>query len=309
MIRIAQITFLLFFTLISLSAQELPVEKGMKAITHSAIEGQLEFLASDWMQGRETGTEGIYKAGDYIASMFKVYGVKGGGEVVQKSLSRQERMTGAKPTSDTTYFQNFSLINYASGDEQVLNVIDKNGEARSAHNFIYKTDFDLRTSTVGIDIEAPIVFVGYGYKNDEHDYNDFEDVDVRGKVILRLDGFPGHKDTSSIAYKNFKQEGRWSSWYMRRDKNELAEKLGAVAVIEVNTQDDPSINWAANYPMRYNTDYYEGTERLRAGQYDRLTLAGDTLRNNLVTLSVTMRVANKIIEGSGISFSNFEIWW
>ena len=50
-------------------------EKGLQAITMDAIKGQLEFLASDWTEGRAVGTEGAYVAADYIASMFQVYGI------------------------------------------------------------------------------------------------------------------------------------------------------------------------------------------------------------------------------------------
>jgi hypothetical protein len=50
------------------------VEKGLNAITIEAVKGQLEFLASDWTEGRAVGTKGEYIAADYIASMFQVFG-------------------------------------------------------------------------------------------------------------------------------------------------------------------------------------------------------------------------------------------
>ncbi len=53
---------------------------GLKAITDEAVEAQLEFLASDWTEGRSTGTRGAYLSADYIASMFKVYGLQAGGD-------------------------------------------------------------------------------------------------------------------------------------------------------------------------------------------------------------------------------------
>ena len=53
-----------------------PKENGLKEITKSVISSQLEFLASDWTEGRATGTRGEYLAGDYIASMFKLFGLE-----------------------------------------------------------------------------------------------------------------------------------------------------------------------------------------------------------------------------------------
>ena len=40
------------------------------------------------------------------------------------------------------------------------------------------------------EIEAPVVFAGYGYINDSLRYNDFNKLDVRGKYILKIAGFP-----------------------------------------------------------------------------------------------------------------------
>jgi len=70
------ITSAIFLSLIlqlSVSGQLSPKEKGLQAITLDAVKGQLEFLASDWMEGRATGERGSYLAADYIASMFRVF--------------------------------------------------------------------------------------------------------------------------------------------------------------------------------------------------------------------------------------------
>jgi len=64
-------SFLLSTILLS---QVSPKEKGLQAITADAIKGQLEFLSSDWMEGRATSEKGSYLAADYIASMFRVFG-------------------------------------------------------------------------------------------------------------------------------------------------------------------------------------------------------------------------------------------
>ena len=47
-------------------------DNGIEAITEQAVKAQLDFLASDWTEGRETGKRGAYIASDYIASMFNV---------------------------------------------------------------------------------------------------------------------------------------------------------------------------------------------------------------------------------------------
>ena len=86
------------------------VKKGLEAITNESVKGQLEFLASDWTEGRAVGTKGAYIAADYIASMFQVYGIKPFGDEEMTMPSRSERMAGARPTVYNSYFQKFNLL-------------------------------------------------------------------------------------------------------------------------------------------------------------------------------------------------------
>ena len=67
-------------------------DKGLQAITLDAIKGQLEFLSSDWMEGRATGEKGYYLASDYVASMFKVFGVSPAGDAVMGGGFRDQEM-------------------------------------------------------------------------------------------------------------------------------------------------------------------------------------------------------------------------
>lgn len=281
-------------------------EAGLNAITETTVKAQLDFLASDWMEGRETGTRGAYMAADYITSMFQIYGLQPAGDIKTITPSWREMRAGARPEEIGTYFQNFSLLEYEPGDEQTLSIISTNKSVKEKINFQYKTDFDLRPSSVALDVEAPVVFVGYGYKNKEHDYNDFEDVDAEGKIILRLAGYPGHQDTSSKGFELFEPEGRWGRWTLARDKNDYAEQAGGIAVLELDLTEDAAIEWAENYPFRYDTEYYEGTERLTSGIRKRLTIPGDSLSSSLTIVSITSRVANKLLEGSKIDLNKFE---
>ncbi len=299
-------SFILILILIisfNLNAQTQEIKKSLDSIQKEAIQGQLEFLSSDWMEGREAGTHGSYMAADYIASMFKVFGVQPAGDVEWKRPSRAERREGKMPEQLDTYFQNFSLLAYKAGEDQQLKLVNRNG---TTYDFEYHSDFSVSTGTVGIEASAPVVFAGYGYKNEEKDYNDFEDIDVRGKFILRLWGYPGWKDTSCAAYKKFQPKGRYAVWSMRREKDELAEELGAIGVIEVNLEGNGSMVWAENYPFRYNSDNYEGTEQLRPGTGRRLTIPGDTLSSMITTINVSNRLANELLRETGVSFEQFE---
>ena len=106
-----------------LMAQKSPQEKGLEAITMDAIKAQLEFLSSDWTEGRETGEKGEFLAGDYIASMFKYIGVQPGGDAQMRFSGRS--MDGGTPSSSRSYFQNFTLLETIPGKASVLSL--KNG--------------------------------------------------------------------------------------------------------------------------------------------------------------------------------------
>jgi hypothetical protein len=281
-------------------------EKGLDAITESAVKGQLEFLASDWTEGRGVGTKGAYLAADYIASMFKVYGIEPYGDMDADYPSRQERMQGKRPRIYRSYYQNFGLLEYSPGETQELSIINKTGDAETSLNFNHNTDFYVRTGTVGQTGEAPLVFVGYGFQDEDKTYDDLKKMDLEGKIALVLEGFPGHKDTASVSYEKYAPEGRYARYYLERNKTERLAEAGVLAVVHVTPGTDPSMMWAENeiYPVK--GDYYEADRKLSSYYDTRMTLPGDTLNMDIPVFMVTPRVANEIIAGSGISFSEFE---
>lgn len=306
------IIVLIVFFATSLFAQS-PRELGLNAITKSAVKGQLEFLASDWTEGRATGTRGEYMAADYIASIFQIYGIQPYGD---ENFPRTGRMgmpprprdlgPGMMPERTKTYFQNINMIEYKPGEEQDFAVISKSIWGESSVDFKYRTDFSVRTGNVGLSANAPVVFAGYGFTDEKKGYDDYNKLDVKGKIVLILSGFPGYKDQNSEAYKKFKPEGRFAEFSIERGKTAIAGKLGAIAVIQVRPGDDPAAEWAANqiYPVKGR--FYEADVPMRSFNDTRMTLQEDTLSGNIPVFSVTKRVINQIIEGTGVDFDAFE---
>lgn len=295
----------LFLAGISVFAQT-AVEKGLEAITQEAVKGQLEFLASDWTEGRAMGTKGEYMAGDYIASMFKIYGIKPFGDEEVSTFSRRQMMAGQRPRGGKSYFQNISFIQYESGEEQSFSVISNGTNSEKSVDFGFKTDFNVRTGAVGQSAKAPVVFVGYGFVNAEKGYDDLKKINLSGKVAIVLTGFPGHKDTASVAYKKFAPEGRYARYYMERNKTELLEKAGAIAIIQVNPDSDPMMSWAQNQIYQAKGSYYEADKALGSYYNTSMAMPSDTLTSNISTFTVTTRLANEIISGTGVNFAEFE---
>lgn len=299
------VVFVLFLTGFTVFAQT-EAEKGMAAITMDAVKGQLEFLASDWTEGRAVGTKGEYIAADYIASMFQVYGIKPFGDEAVTTLSRRDMMSGARPRGGKTYFQNFSLIQYEPGDEQTFSVISSGMNSEKAVNFGYKTDFNVRTGAVGLTAKAPVVFVGYGYSDENGAYNDLAKISLKGKIAVVLQGFPGHRETESEAYKKFAPKERRAMYMLERNKLSNLEKAGAIAVIQINPASDPMLSWSQNQIYPVKGQHYEADKPLGSYYNTSMSMPADTLASNIPSFTVTARLANEIISGTGINFAEFE---
>jgi Zn-dependent M28 family amino/carboxypeptidase len=146
----------------------------------------VQYLASDELQGRLTGSEGYRKAADYVAKQFFA--------------------AGLAPAGTNGYFQpidfdvreldepHSSLALVSNGQEEPL----KLGEDAA---------ISVR-SDLGVRINAPAVFVGYGFAVPEMNYDDFAGVDVKGKIAVYISGGP---KTIPSALKAHYQSGeeRW----------------------------------------------------------------------------------------------------
>jgi hypothetical protein len=181
--------------------------------------GSFAFLSSAWMEGREAGSKGGMMAADFLASSLQTYNVVPFGD----------NKDGQK-----TYFQNFELVKYETYFASLsLNQISKDETYVLAFN--HHVDFKVDPTPYGSQIEAPLVFAGYGIQNAVLGYNDYEKMEVKGKIILLLEGFPGHHDTLSKAWKS------WGSVFHDTDSLQtirtlLAAEKGARAVIFLTTE-------------------------------------------------------------------------
>jgi len=298
------LTFLSLLLALQYTYAQSETDKGLQAINKDVLRGQLEFLASDWMEGRNTAEKGAFMAADYIASMFRVYGLKPGGDMQWIRLSREERSNGKKAFEEKTFFQNFGLIEYSEGDEQSFSIIEKTKHGKKKYQLGYQTDFSVNIASHGIECTAPLVFVGYGYTNNEKGYDDYKGLDVKGKIIVRLKGIPGFKDKESPAYKKLMPKEKYAMWTINRKKNELAAKKGALAIIEVSPGDDKTLDWAQNTPFHYKSENYQGPKQRKA--YKRLRAPGLEMGNSLTRIKLTPRAVHKLFEGHNFSLENFE---
>jgi len=276
-----------FIVCTAIYGQETPVEKGLQAITSDAIKAQLGFLASDWMEGREAGEKGEYIASDYIASILQLHGVKPGGDYLQKQDNKDIQ------SYNRSYFQNFVLLKSITGPNQIFKVKSVEGIEVKTTDFTFNVDFTLRPSGQPVEIDAPVIFAGYGFRNDKIKYNDFGKIDLKGKFILKVTGYPGFvEDVLTPSEINVSV----------RDAESYIKETGAAGIIEVNPLKVNEGNAAIKEFM--NPSPNEGSPRTGKPSA-RYSLPGKTIPDDLIRIKVSVKTANEILKGSGITIDDY----
>ena len=170
-----------------------------------ALEEHIHYLASDELGGRGNGTDGLRLAARYVASEFEKLELSPAGE-------------------SGSYFQTFRLM---VGKEIGRSTQVSLRYAESAQILEYASDFQPMTFTAAGELSAPVVFAGYGVTAPEHDYDDYGDVDVEGKIVMLLRYVPGQ----SLEQGPFEKNG-WHATFVRKAENAVSH--GAAGVIIVN---------------------------------------------------------------------------
>ena len=207
---------LYLFIPFSLIAQEDIVVAG-KTINEHTLRAHIQFLADDLLGGRAPGTTGSVLAQKYIASQMKLIGLAPGFE-------------------NKSYYQEFDVMETDILPVMNLTVAGKEKELQLQYyeNFIAfpgvkKEDIQIK------DVE--LVFVGYGIQAPEYDWDDFKNVDVRGKVLLILNNDPDHGDADFFGGKARLYYGRWDYKYQQ------AAKMGASGAIIIHTTPSAGYPW------------------------------------------------------------------
>ena len=186
------------------SAQNASSDVGKQWFAH------VQYLADDRLEGRLTGTEGYRKAAQYVADHFKEYGLEPGGTQgyfqpvkfdVQHVVASESKLALHDGTSDTPIHL---------GESAIL------GSRLPQRK----------------DVSAPLVFVGYGLHIPEAHYDDFAGVDVRGKIIVYINGGPANIPGALKASARSPQEFV-----------SFVEKAGAVGTITIPNPKSMDIPW------------------------------------------------------------------
>ena len=214
-----------------LVAQELPpaVKAAEASIDGERIRAHVRFLADDLLEGRGPGLRGSELAAKYIATQFAVYGLKPGGD--NGTYMQQVNFVGMKAIPEKT---TMSLVpKRPKRPEGQMSI------ALYSIDLKYGDDFTVsnRTLTPVVEVDAPIVFVGFGITAPEFGWDDYAGVDVKGKVVLCIVGDPPSDDPKFFGGKALTYYGRWTY------KFEQAARMGAVGALIIHRTDLASYGW------------------------------------------------------------------
>jgi Zn-dependent M28 family amino/carboxypeptidase len=222
----------------------------MQGIDARRIASHVRFLADDLLEGRGTGTRGGDIAASYIAAQFAQYGLKPAGD--NGSYLQKVAFVGVKTLPATTA----SLLP-AQGNPLPLTL---------AEDYVVGDQSQADSS----DIDAPIVFVGYGIEAPEYGWNDFQGVDVRGKVVLVIVNEPPSKDPKFFNGDALTYYGRWTY------KFEEAARKGAIGALIIHRTDLASYGWEVVRNSWSGEQVYLGNDqdpKLKAAAWIQLEVA------------------------------------
>ncbi len=247
----------------------LRLQPALEAITPDGLLAHIKVLASDEFEGRAPGTKGEELSVKYIADQFKKIGLKPG-------------------NPDGTYTQEVPLAGIKSEPRMSFSVGGKTTDLKYPDDFVASSA--RLQSEIKID-KADVVFVGYGVVAPEYGWDDYKDVDVRGKTLLMLIGdppVPDPKNPSKLDDKMFK--GRAMTYYGRWTyKYEIAAKKGAAAAIIIHETEPAAYPW-----------------QVVRSSWSKENFELDNPNKNMDAVSarswITLDVAKKLIAESGQDF-------
>ncbi|HVU48176.1 MAG TPA: M28 family peptidase [Terracidiphilus sp.] len=220
------------------------------SIDPEKIRAHVRFLSLDLLEGRGPGTRGGELAAEYLATQFA--------------------LSGLQPAGDNgTYFQRVPLYAVHTVEEKTKFAFVPAGS--QPVDLAYSTEIVTKDQTgqPTADIDAPIVFVGYGIDAPEYHWNDYagpdgKDIDVKGKVVLVIVNEPPSSDEKFFKGKALTYYGRWTYKY------EEAARRGAVGVLIIHRTDLASYGWdVVRNSQAVEKSYLEGdpTATLRAASW------------------------------------------
>jgi Zn-dependent M28 family amino/carboxypeptidase len=199
---------ILFFVSLILSSCSTYHDQDADGINVVNLENHIIELSSDEYQGRMPFTEGETKTVAYLENQFKEM--------------------GAEPGNGDSYFQEVPLVNITCEAEPEMKISGKSSfKLKGFDDYILYSEKAEDSQTLDA---SEIVFAGYGIVAPEYNWNDYANIDVKGKVVLVMVNDPGYGTQDDKLFKGntMTYYGRWTYKY------EEAARQGAKACLVIH---------------------------------------------------------------------------
>lgn len=221
----------------SLTINALPQSAGGKDMTNlfdqNTMRAHIKFLADDMLEGRAPGSRGGELAARYIAAQLERLGVKPAG-------------------ANNSYFQPVALVGVKADPATTLSISGASG----SQNYKFADEFVAFTGaqTENVNLNADLVFVGYGVEAPEQKWNDYKGAadDYKGKILVMMVNDPPAtaQEPNLFGGKALTYYGRWTYKY------EEAARRGAAGAILIHTDESAGYGWnvvrSSNGNWRYD---------------------------------------------------------
>lgn len=236
------------------------VEQGYESINAQQLAEHVKVLASDEFGGRAPSSKGEELTLAYLTEQFKAIGFE--------------------PGNGDSFLQEVPLVSLEADSDMVLSIGGK--------DYQYKKDMVMGSSRISENEsikDSELVFVGYGVNAPEYNWNDYEDLDVKGKTVVMLVNDPGFatKDPALFTGDAMTYYGRWTYKY------EEASRQGAAGAIIIHE------TAPASYPWSVVENSWSGEQfgfQKENNNMDRVTVEG----------WVTTDVAKELFTKAGLDF-------
>jgi hypothetical protein len=173
---------LLFARTYSVHANPDAADEAMNAIRPEAIRAEMRFLSDDALEGRGTGSRGYDIAAKFMASQFESLGLQPAGD-------------------NGSYFQSVPLRSAKPDETKSTLVLSRSGKDET---LTFRKDYISRGNPVlpETSVEAPVVFVGNGVTASEQNYDDYQGIDAKGKIVAFMFGAPNFESSLKAHYSS-----------------------------------------------------------------------------------------------------------
>ncbi|HSR66972.1 MAG TPA: M28 family peptidase [Acidobacteriota bacterium] len=222
--------------------------RGLESITLEELREDVEFFSSEAMRGREAGSEANRRSAEFLAERFS--------------------RLGLEPAGEEGYFQPVTLVrSLLAGDNRLL---FKTGRTGAETPLSLQETFTAERFSASGEASGRLVFAGYGITAPEWGYDDYQQVDVDGRIVLILPGQPEGRDEDA-------RHGQ------ELEKLLNAQRHGAAAAIVLDRSHNMSFSAHLAWPKDLSTQRFLLQEEVDQVRIPAVRVALEAVEERLLT--------------------------